>query len=91
MKKIIIRLLLIVLVVLSPVLYVLYTFAFTGPISDEEFQKNLPEIVKNLEIKLDGEGDETLVFIHGYADSLELWDKQVEYLKDDCSIHSSWV
>jgi len=86
MKKIMIRILLIVLVVLSPVFYLIYTFTFTGPIPDEEFQKNLPDIVKNLEVKIDGEGEETLVFIHGYPDSLELWDKQVEYLKQDYTI-----
>jgi len=86
MKKIMIRILLIVLVVLSPVFYLIYTFTFTGPIPDEEFQKNLPNIVKNLEVKIDGEGEETLVFIHGYPDSLELWDKQVEYLKQDYTI-----
>jgi len=86
MKKIMMRILLIVLVVLSPVLYLIYTFTFTGPIPDEEFQKNLPDIVKNLEVKIDGEGEETLVFIHGYPDSLELWDKQVEFLKQDYTI-----
>ncbi|MBB1270182.1 alpha/beta fold hydrolase [Shewanella sp. SR44-3] len=86
MKKFIIITLSIILVALSPVLYLLYTFAFTGPIPDEEFQKNLPSIVKNLEVKFDGEGEKTLVFIHGYPDSLELWDKQVEYLKHDYSI-----
>ncbi|SQD77072.1 alpha/beta fold hydrolase [Moritella yayanosii] len=86
MKKIMLRILLIVLVVLSPVLYLIYTFAFTGPMPDAEFQKKLPEIVKNLEVKFDGDGEETLVFIHGYPDSLELWDKQVEYFKDDYSI-----
>jgi len=86
MKKIMIRIFLIVLVVLSPVFYLIYTFTFTGPIPDEEFQKNLPDIVKNLEVKIDGEGEETLVFIHGYPDSLELWDKQVEYLKQDYTI-----
>ncbi len=86
MKKIIIRLLLVVLVVLSPVLYVVYTFAFTGPIPDEEFQENLPNIVKNLEVKIEGEGEETLVFIHGYPDSLELWDKQAEYFKQDYTV-----
>lgn len=86
MKKIMMRILLIVLVVLSPVLYLIYTFTFTGPIPDEEFQRNLPDIVKNLEVKIDGEGEETLVFIHGYPDSLELWDKQVEFLKQDYTI-----
>jgi len=86
MKKVIIITLSLVLVVLSPILYLLYTFAFTGPISDAEFAKNLPSIVKNLEVKFDGEGEETLVMIHGYPDSLELWDKQVEYLKQDYSI-----
>lgn len=83
MKKIIIIML---LVFISPVLYLLYTFLFTGPMSDEEFNKNLPNIVKNLQVKYDGEGKETLIFLHGYPDSLELWDKQVEYLKKDYSI-----
>ncbi len=86
MKKIMIRILLIVLVVLSPVLYLLYSFTFNGPIPDDEFQKKLPGIVKNLEVKIEGEGEETLVFIHGYPDSLELWDKQVEYLKQDYTV-----
>lgn len=86
MKKIIIITLSLVLVVLSPILYLLYTFTFTGPMPDAEFDKNLPGIVKNLEVKFDGEGEETLVMIHGYPDSLELWDKQVEYLKQDYSI-----
>ncbi|MDX2320144.1 MAG: alpha/beta hydrolase [Moritella sp.] len=86
MKKVIIITLSLVLVVLSPILYLLYTFAFTGPMPDAEFEKNLPSIVKNLEVKFDGEGEDTLVMIHGYPDSLELWDKQVEYLKQDYSI-----
>lgn len=86
MKKIILRILLAVLVVLSPVLYVMGTFVFNGPISDEEFQKNLPEIVKNLEVKIEGNGKETLVFIHGYPDSLELWDKQAEYFKKNYTV-----
>lgn len=86
MKKIILITLSVILVVLSPMLYLLYTFTFTGPMPSEEFQKNLPSIVENLEVKFDGEGEETLVFIHGYPDSLELWDKQVEYLKQDYSI-----
>jgi pimeloyl-ACP methyl ester carboxylesterase len=86
MKKIIIISLSILLLILSPLLYLLYTFAFTGPMPDEEFQKNLPSIVKNLEVKFDGDGEQTLVFIHGYPDNLTLWDKQVEYLKQDYSI-----
>ncbi|PMG42720.1 alpha/beta hydrolase [Shewanella sp. 10N.286.52.B9] len=86
MKKIIIRILVIVLVVLSPILYLAGTFVFTGPMPDDEFQQQLPTIVKNLEVKMDGEGEETIVMIHGYPDSLELWDKQVEYLKQDYRI-----
>jgi pimeloyl-ACP methyl ester carboxylesterase len=86
MKKIIVSTLVIILVLLSPVLYLLYTFAFTGPISDQEFQQDLPSIVNNLEVKFDGEGEETLVMIHGWPDSLELWDKQVEFLKQNYRI-----
>lgn len=76
----------VVLVVLSPILYLAGTFVFTGPMPDDEFQKNLPTIVKNLEVKMDGEGEETIVMVHGYPDSLELWDEQVEYLKKDYTI-----
>jgi pimeloyl-ACP methyl ester carboxylesterase len=75
MKNIIVS----ILILLSPVLYLLYTFAFTEPISDEEFRQDLPSIVNNLKVKFDGEGEETLVMIHGWPDSLELWDKQVEF------------
>ena len=75
MKNIIVS----ILILLSPVLYLLYTFAFTEPISDEEFRQDLPRIVNNLKVKFDGKGEETLVMIHGWPDSLELWDKQVEF------------
>jgi len=84
--KIILRILLVLLVVLSPVLYVIGSFAFNWPISDDEFQKNLPEIVKNLEVKIEGTGEKTLVLIHGYPDSLELWDKQAEFFKKDYTV-----
>ncbi|ELR66796.1 hypothetical protein C942_04494 [Photobacterium marinum] len=86
MKKIIMIISLTVLVVFSPVLYLIYKFAFTGPISDDEFQKKLPSIVKNLETKVEGNGKETLVFIHGYPDSLEMWDKQAEYFKKEYTV-----
>ena len=86
MKKIIVSILVVILILLSPVLYLLYTFAFTGPISDEKFEQDLPSIVNNLEVKFDGQGEETLVMIHGWPDSLELWDKQVEFLKQNYRI-----
>lgn len=86
MKSIIISTLVVILVLLSPIFYLLFTFAFTGPISDQEFQQDLPSIVNNLEVKFDGEGEETLVMIHGWPDTLELWDKQVEFLKQDYRI-----
>lgn len=86
MKKIIMRILLAVLIVLSPLLYLISKFAFTSPLSDEEFQKELPFIVKNLETKVEGNGKETIVFIHGYPDSLEMWEKQAEYFKKDYTV-----
>ncbi|SDJ79558.1 Pimeloyl-ACP methyl ester carboxylesterase [Ferrimonas sediminum] len=82
MKKPVVITLLIVLTLLSPVLYLVYSFTMNGPIPNEEFEQNLPDIVSNLEYQIEGKGDETLVLIHGYPDSLEMWDKQVEYLKD---------
>lgn len=81
MKKILFAILIGTIVVISPALYVMSTFVFKGAIADEEFQKNLATIVKQLEVKVEGEGDETLVFIHGYPDSLEMWDKQAEFFK----------
>lgn len=81
MKKIIIRTVLVLLVILSPVLYLMGAFTLNGPMPDDEFNQQLPDIVKNLEVKFDGEGEETLVLIHGYPDSLEMWDNQVDYLK----------
>jgi len=85
-KKIIIRTSLVLLVVLFPILYLVGVFSLNGPMPDEEFQQKLPDIVKNLEVKFDGEGEETLVLIHGYPDSLEMWDQQVDYLKQYYSI-----
>lgn len=86
MKKVIIRVLLVLLVILSPVLYLIGAFSLNGPMPDAEFQQKLPDIVKNLEVKFDGEGEETLVLIHGYPDSLEMWDQQVAYFKQDYRI-----
>ena len=86
MKKILVRALLILLVLLSPFIYLAYSFTMKGPMPDDEFAQALPEIVKNLEVKFDGQGEETLVMVHGYPDSLEMWDKQVEFLKDHYSI-----
>ncbi len=82
MKKIIIVCVSVFTILLAPVFYLLYQFTMTEPMSDQEFQERLPGIVENLEVKFDGEGEETLVMIHGYPDSLEMWDQQVAYLKD---------
>lgn len=82
MKKPVVITLLVVLTLLSPVLYLVYSFTMNGPMPNEEFEQNLPDIVSNLEYQVEGQGDQTLVLIHGYPDSLEMWDKQVEYLKD---------
>ena len=86
MKKIVIITLAVILVVLSPVLYLVHSFAFNGPMPDEEFQKNLPDIVSNLEVKIEGNGDDTLVLIHGYPDSLEMWDQQANFLKQHYTV-----
>lgn len=82
MKKLLLITLAVVLILLSPVLYLAYSFTMNGPMPDDEFQQQLPEIVKNLEYKIEGNGEQTLVLIHGYPDSLEMWDQQVDYLKD---------
>ncbi|BDY05742.1 alpha/beta hydrolase [Ferrimonas sp. YFM] len=82
MKKVVVTAVIAVLVLLSPVLYMLYSFSANGPMPDEEFQAKLPEIVSNLEYQVEGNGPQTLVLIHGYPDSLEMWDQQVDYLKD---------
>ena len=42
---------------------------------------NLEEIVSSLEVKVDGEGPDTIVMVHGFPDSLDLWDPLVEILK----------
>ncbi|TKB55512.1 alpha/beta fold hydrolase [Ferrimonas aestuarii] len=76
----------VVLLLLSPILYIIYALTMTGPMPDDEFQKQLPTIVSNLETKIEGDGEEALVMIHGYPDSLELWDKQAEYFKKDYTV-----
>ena len=82
MKKVLLISLALILVLLSPVFYLTYLFSVNEPLSDAEFQRQLPEIVSQLEYQIEGDGEQTLVFIHGYPDSLEMWDQQVAYLKD---------
>ncbi|GAA4894445.1 alpha/beta hydrolase [Ferrimonas pelagia] len=86
MKKIALISLAVAALLLSPLLYVAGTFALNGPIPDEQFQQALPSIVENLEVKIEGNGDKTLVMIHGYPDSLEMWEPQVEFLKEHYTV-----
>ncbi|MEE2023552.1 alpha/beta fold hydrolase [Alkalimonas mucilaginosa] len=86
MKKILMIGVVIALLLLSPVFYLIYAFTLKGPVSDDVFQNMLPAIVNSLEVKIEGEGKETIVFIHGYPDSLELWDKQAAYFKQNYTV-----
>ena len=36
----------------------------------------------NLDFKIEGQGEQTIVFIHGWPDTIEVWDRQVESLRD---------
>jgi|TARA_R110000851_G_scaffold1274_2_gene4598 pimeloyl-ACP methyl ester carboxylesterase len=38
--------------------------------------------VDDLDVIIEGSGEETIVMIHGWPDTYRLWDKQVEVLKD---------
>ncbi|NNN59678.1 MULTISPECIES: alpha/beta fold hydrolase [Vibrio] len=76
----------IIILLLSLPIYVMSTFIFKNPIPDDEFSANLTSIVDNLETKIEGKGEHTLVFIHGYPDSLEMWDKQADFFKENYQV-----
>jgi pimeloyl-ACP methyl ester carboxylesterase len=38
-------------------------------------------VVDDVEVRVEGEGDETIVMVHGWPDTYRLWDAQVEFLK----------
>ncbi|WP_445947073.1 alpha/beta fold hydrolase, partial [Shewanella sp.] len=38
--------------------------------------------VDDLDVIIEGRGEETIVMIHGWPDTYRLWDNQVEVLKD---------
>lgn len=39
-------------------------------------------MLEGLDVRVDGEGDETLLMLHGWPDTAELWEPQVEALRD---------
>lgn len=38
--------------------------------------------IRGIDVHIEGEGDDTIVMVHGWPDSYRLWDRQVEALKD---------
>ncbi|EKO3671499.1 alpha/beta hydrolase [Vibrio metschnikovii] len=86
MKKARLIVVTIIILLLSLPIYVMSTFIFKNPIPDDEFSANLTSIVDNLETKIEGKGEHTLVFIHGYPDSLEMWDKQADFFKENYQV-----
>lgn len=38
--------------------------------------------IAGVEVIVEGSGPETIVFVHGWPDTLRLWDRQVEFLRD---------
>ncbi|NOI80966.1 alpha/beta hydrolase [Vibrio tubiashii] len=86
MRKTIKIIMLIALLILSPVIVLLVQGMANGPMSEAEFETRLPVIVNGLQAQVEGDGDDTLVFIHGYPDSLEMWDKQVAFFKRDHTV-----
>ncbi|MBR9727609.1 alpha/beta fold hydrolase [Shewanella intestini] len=73
-------------IVLLPILYLIYFFVILAPMSDAKFKQQLPAIVQQLESKIEGNGDETIVMIHGYPDTLAMWDAQADYLKQHYTV-----
>lgn len=49
----------------------------------------MPDIIVNsnqINFKIEGEGDETLVFIHGICSDMSVWDKQAEFFSPNYKV-----